>query len=256
MTARILSLDEDDLWCLAEELDVVTTLHEALTAPRDSPGELVRLTADVEAFHDPHTGDRCEFPAAGLRALRAAGLVAVAARSLLTPGVVTAGLVGAGPAALWHLAVLCRSVPGVSHVAVYAEGQPMTLRVLDQLELTGIGLSVSPSAADAAFGATLVVAFGGAVAQIPPHRLARGALVVNAGPQPAPAQILEAVDRICPLDDLVRAPAGVQPPRINPEDILLVEPLAAALLVHLDAVLAHRLATAALHRGVGVLLSG
>lgn len=259
MPGRTLRLDADALWSLAEELDVATALHAAVLVPADPGGEVVRPDPASVVFRD--RGDEVHLPAADLVALRDAALAAATARRLVAPGVVTAGVIStcdtvgapdpARPSedrrAPWHLGVLCRSVPDISHVAVFTDGRPLPPRVLDQLDLAGIGLTVTATPAEAVTGATLVLTLGAGSGRLA-HRLARGAVLVNAGPHPAPDDTLGSVDRVCAGEDLIRALTGAAPGRAGPDETILVEPPPPTLGRELDAALAHLLATTALDR--------
>ncbi|MEU7482294.1 hypothetical protein AB0A63_40445 [Lentzea sp. NPDC042327] len=122
-------------------------------------------------------------------------LTALAARYLLAPGVVTASVVGTGQAVRAQLESLTRSVPDLTHVAVRVlDGAPLDRDLVDGLHRTGIGLHVAATAAEAVFGANLVVVTSGAGLDTWPTHLPRGALLVNASGGELPAALTGAVD--------------------------------------------------------------
>jgi hypothetical protein len=256
MTAPTLRLGTDEMWTLLEHLDLVGMLRDGLFEPGAQPGELSMLETGLLSFHDAITGQHGEFPAEDLRALCTAGLAALAARLLLANGVVTAGVVGPRLPAQWHLGVLGRYVPNVSHIAVFTADRTkeaaVDARVLDQLDLNGIGVSVASSVADAVLGATLVVTQGRAGRQIGYDQLARGTLLVNADNYVVSDDLREGVARRYSVDDLLGMLAGDRHGRIQFDEIVLVELLESGRLRDLDVALAHRLVRSALRLGVGV----
>jgi ornithine cyclodeaminase/alanine dehydrogenase-like protein (mu-crystallin family) len=174
MTGRVPEVGNDHLWQRTARLDVVALLVEALCAhaPAAAPGTL---------------------PATYLEALRTAGISALAVRRLCPPGVVTAGLVGCrDPVLPWQVSLLCRSVPGISHLAVVSPRGPRPPRVHDQLDRCGVGLILTRSVPEAVLGATLVVLAGTRPSRVRPEQVTRGAIVVNAGTCATPMAILEA----------------------------------------------------------------
>lgn len=201
-------------------------------------------------------------PAAGLRAVRAAALTVTAARLFLHSRVATVSVLGTGLAVQVALAELVAHVPGISHVAIHTrDGRPAVPdNLADDLELAGIGLADTASAADAVFGANLVVLTD------PPGehdgwRAPRGALVVNASGQAPPESVLAQADQVF-VDDrphpsrasrvtarLGQVLAGTHPGRRAPDDVVLVDLLG----VHTGGVwLAYRLYEAAQDMGLGV----
>ncbi len=253
MAGRALRLGADDMWALLDGVDLLAVLRAGLLAGPGADGRVSRLDPDAVTYEDS-AGDRCLLPAADLRSLRTAGVAALAARQLLAPGVVTASVVGGNGSAQWHLGVLARYVPDVSHVAVCADVRPHP-RVVDQLDLSGIGLCTNATAVEAIFGATLVVAVGHAVEQVVFDRLARGSVLVNAGTRPVGEDVREGVDQVYAGEELRGALTGERRGRRRLDDVLLVEPLPTDVLLDLDAVLARTLHRAALAQGVGVSLS-
>ncbi len=133
---------------------------------------------------------------------RTAVLTALAARYLLAPGVVTASVVGTGQTVRAQLESLARYVPDLTHVAVHMlDGAPLNRDLVDRLHQTGIGLCVAATAAEAVFGANLVVVTSGADLDTWPTHLACGALLVNASGGQLPAAMTCAVDGLF-VDDL------------------------------------------------------
>ncbi|HEV2784099.1 MAG TPA: hypothetical protein VGX25_32325 [Actinophytocola sp.] len=308
MARSILELDGDALWTAFEQINPVDLLVDELTGRTDdrvdwNPHHLGRFVAwqrttkdddgtERALLEDPGTGERCLLPADGLRASRTATLGALAARQMLTPTVVTATVLGTSPAAQLQLAVIARHVPDVSHIAVCPTpggGFPLEPRVVDQVDLAGIGLSVTSGMAEAVFGANLVIIADGGPWPLIPGQLPRGAVVVNATGQDLPVELVNGVDEIY-VDDAkaleanrhryfirshlssrigvgaptrttggrrrphIEAPLGEvltggHPGRTHLDDTLLVELLSTDTL---DAQLACELHRAALERGLGV----
>ncbi|HEX6969750.1 MAG TPA: hypothetical protein VF174_13195 [Micromonosporaceae bacterium] len=184
--ARLLT--GDAVWSLAEYLDVPAVLEAAAAEAASSAGSSAPTTPpgctggdlDTTVHCDPVTGERVRLPTAVLCALRAAGCAASAARRLLPANVLTVGVVGPAPVVWWHVAVLCRHIRTVTHVAVATDVSAAPIRLADQLDLAGVGLSITDTAPAAAFGANLVVAAG--PAPITGDRIVAGALLVEAVP--------------------------------------------------------------------------
>jgi ornithine cyclodeaminase/alanine dehydrogenase-like protein (mu-crystallin family) len=155
---------------------------------------------------------------------RAAVLVALAARHLLGPELITAAVIGRRLAVQLHTLILARYVPGVSHISVFLTDAPaasgraaapapdgadqvpsaIDAQLVDELELAGIVLVRATSPARAAFGANLVVVAGpGDGDRYPgaPVRLARGALVVNASGGDLPQDLADQVGHVF-VDDM------------------------------------------------------
>lgn len=173
------------------------TLHEE-GARAGGGGELAVLV-------DPVAGVKCLLPSRELRAVRGAALTALAACQLLTPGVVTVTVLGSGVAARLQLAVITRHVPDVSHIAVCTAGGrgewPVTIRLVDQLVLAGIGLTVTHRVDEAVFGANLVVVAGDGHADVRYRQLPKGTVLVNATGRDLPHELVDAVDQVY-VDDL------------------------------------------------------
>jgi ornithine cyclodeaminase/alanine dehydrogenase-like protein (mu-crystallin family) len=233
---------------------------------------------------DQHTGTRALLSASVLRSVRLAGLASVAARELVSPGVVTAAVVGAGLAAQLHLAISARHVPNISHMALHsADGgleTPVAARVRDQLELDGIGLTVAAGLDQAVFGANLVIITSAGTGGLRAGQLTKGAVLVNASGVDIPRDVVEGVDEIYVDDigvvdecedryvvrmhlaarcagtgritaDLGHLLTGRHSPRRRAGDVVLVELLSVDVL---DDQLAGTLCSAALRLDVGTWL--
>jgi ornithine cyclodeaminase/alanine dehydrogenase-like protein (mu-crystallin family) len=233
MTDSVLRLDADDIWRVIDAIDPVAVLAEALikrtigqSVPRrESATGLVPWTAEAPAgdsagdpaadyvlFEDRSRGLNCAMPAEILRVIHAAAIAALATRELLAPGGLTVAVLGTRFAIHVHLAVLARHVPDIVHVAVRitdnTEGPALEPKLVDQLDLAGIGLSVVTAVAETLFGANLVIAaseeaFGGPGRADAPtvHDLVRGTLLVNASGHDLPGALLDHVDQVY-VDDL------------------------------------------------------
>lgn len=215
MSEPVLRLDHDEVWTALEAIDPVGVLAEGLidrTVGNDSPaGELTEWPGSGEpglvVLDHPGADTRCVLPAASLRMFTSAALAALAARELLVRGGVTVAMLGGSRATQPQLSVLARHVPDISHVAVYLgqSGASMPVRVTEQLELNGIGLSVVGSVAEAVFGANLVVAAADGTPEdlgaLRIDRLARGTVLVNTSGVDLPAKLVDEADEVY-VDDL------------------------------------------------------
>ncbi|WP_410585860.1 hypothetical protein [Amycolatopsis sp. lyj-23] len=215
---RIPRLGIDQLWTAFEAIDLLGVLSDELTGAAWDGAGRCRLTPEDGGpgngdpgkdvvLEDLHAGISRLLPVPVLRAFRAAAVTTLVARRLLVPGVVLGGVLGAGLAAQVHIAVLARFLPDVSHVTVCTcTGLPSTRilpRLLDQLDLSGIGLSVTDDAREAVLGANLVVAppGGGGFAGI--GLPARGAVLVNSSGHALAAEVAGRVDQVY-VDDPAR----------------------------------------------------
>ncbi|MEV4319167.1 hypothetical protein [Actinocrispum sp. NPDC049592] len=205
MSDRTLRLSRDELWRLLELVDPVELVAARLggAACGDEAGRLSAAGAsggDHVVFEDRDTAVRCLLPASALRGLRTASVVALAARALLFPSLVTVAVLGSDPATQLQLALIARYVPGVSFVAVWPDdGQPLDERVLDLLDRTDISLLTAGDAGEAMFGASLLVGVG--LDRLPARRPAPGAVLVNATGRDLPANLENTADGIY-VDDL------------------------------------------------------
>jgi ornithine cyclodeaminase/alanine dehydrogenase-like protein (mu-crystallin family) len=131
----------------------------------------------------------------------------------MVPGGVTVALVGMAAAVQPHLAVIARHMPDISHVAVHladvdeaGHAAAIPPEQVDQLELSGIRLTVAGSPADAVFGANLVIVAGHGPAReyldaLRLGQFARGAVLVNATGHDLPRELVDRVDDVY-VDDL------------------------------------------------------
>jgi ornithine cyclodeaminase/alanine dehydrogenase-like protein (mu-crystallin family) len=216
MTETILQLRSHEVWAALEVVDPVATMAEHLigrTVGRAghghrSPGRLIswsgtgRNGTELVLLDHPEASGACVVPAQCLRSAQAAALAAVAGRELLVPGGVTMAVLG--PDSDTQLPVVARHIPDISHVALCAD--QVGSKVADQLELSGVALSVVPTVADAVFGANFVLATDHAgcapyLTDLRIGQLAREALLVNATGVDLPAELVERVDQIY-VDDL------------------------------------------------------
>ncbi|OLF11279.1 hypothetical protein [Actinophytocola xanthii] len=226
MTETILRLHTDEVWRALDAIDAVSVLAEDLigrtvarvdhhsrplgallpwTGPRPADAQVVDL---VVLEHPPGT-ETCLVPAESLRLAGSAALAALAARALLVPGGITVAVVGTPGPSQPQLSVIARHVPDISHVALCLTGIARTTQLepelLDQLQLSGIGLSVVDTASDAVFGANLVLVAGDTpradLAELRLGRLARGAVLINATGRDLPATLVDRADQVV-VDDL------------------------------------------------------
>lgn len=309
MTGTVLQLRSHEVWSALEAIDPVATMAEYLigrtvdraAAARRSPGRLVswsgnaRNGAELVVLDHPDATGSCVVPAQSLRSSQAAALATVAAREMLVTGGITMAMLGPASEAQPQLSVVARHVPDISHVALCSESmgtKEVEASLVDQLELSGIGLSVVPTIAEAVFGANLVIATDHAastqdLAELKIDQIARGALLVNATGRDLPSDLVDQVDQVYVddiglldrypdrrvvathlaeptigtktassglriADDLAGLLAGRQPRRSRTDDIVLVELLG----VHeLNADLAYRIYEVATHTGLGVRIA-
>jgi ornithine cyclodeaminase/alanine dehydrogenase-like protein (mu-crystallin family) len=208
----------DPVELLAEELIKRTIGHQDRT--RESTHKLVPWTsATDEIEYILSEGLACAMPAEILRMIHAAALAALATRELLVPGGVTVAILGTRVAAQAQLAVLARHVPDIVHVAVRITDKTdcdmncvdaLEPRLIDQLDLAGIGLSVVTELADSLFGANLVVAASEealteGVEHASVRDLVRGTLLVNSSGHDLPPALLDHVDQVY-VDDFALLP--------------------------------------------------
>ena len=224
MPKAILRLDADDVWSALETIDSVALFAEELIgrtighpdSARPPAGRLVPWAgrdADAEElvlFEHPSIKAPCAMPAESLRMFERAALSALAIRELLARGGVTVAIAGALQAIQPQLATIATHVPDIVHVAVCPSGdddrEPMASRLVEQLELAGIRLSVVATLVDSVFGANLVITTSGEVMkdgldQVRPSHLVRGTVLVNTSGHDLPRAIVDRVDQIY-VDDL------------------------------------------------------
>ncbi|MPZ83092.1 MAG: hypothetical protein GEV28_22950 [Actinophytocola sp.] len=229
MSETILQLSAEDVWSALEVIDPVAVLAEELIGRTvgHAEEEVGRLTpwtgygtrtnaSALVALEHPDVDGRCVLPAASLRMFQSAALAAIAARELLVPGGVTVAMLGATQAMQPQLAVIARHVPDISHVAIcladLSRSNLLEARLVDLLELSGIGLSVTTTWPDTVFGANLVVATSeGVVRQdlsgMRVGQLARGAVLVNATGRNLPAELVDRMAEVY-VDDFSLLPGN------------------------------------------------
>lgn len=223
MTGTVLRLRPHEVWSALEVIDPVAVIAEDLIGravdrsghPRGTAGRItpwhdsVRTGAELVMLHHPHAALRCVMPANSLRTALAAALAVLAAHELLLAGGVTVAVLGSAENTQPQLSVIARHVPDISHVALCLSGGVRSVepKLADQLELSGIGLSVVPTLAEAVFGANLVITTcPGADQQFDTLRLgqlARGAVLVNGTGKDLPADLVDQVDEVF-VDDVGR----------------------------------------------------
>lgn len=223
MTETILQLRSHEVWSALEVIDPVATVAEYLigrTVGRAGHGHRVfgqliswsgagRNGSELVLLDHPEATGPCVVPAQSLRSSHAAALAAVAARELLVSGGVTMAMLGPAEDVQPQLSVVARQVPDISHVALC--GATMGTReiepkLVDQLQLSGIELSVVSTVEEAVFGANLVVAAGhpttvGDLTGLRIGGLARGTLLINATGHDLPTDLVDRVDQVY-VDDL------------------------------------------------------
>ena len=201
----VLRLTTDDLWRLLREIDPVELVSTQLNGRtgKESPGRFRenggRRSDGLVLLDDADTGVSCLLPASCLALIRIAALATLAAAELLAPGQVTVGLLASGEAARLHLATLTRHLPDIGDVALCPD-RDRYLGVQDLLDQAGIGLSVTTSADEAAFGANLLITTGRGHDRLCLGHLARGALLVNSAGHDLPDDLVDGVDAIV-VDD-------------------------------------------------------
>jgi ornithine cyclodeaminase/alanine dehydrogenase-like protein (mu-crystallin family) len=296
MTGTVLQLRSHEVWRALEDIDPVETMAEYLIGRtvgraghgRRSPGRLIswrgtgRNGTELVLLDHPDAQGPCVVPAQSLRSSQAAALAAVAAREMLVAGGITMAMLGSVDDVQAQLSVVARHVPDISHAALCSASmgtKELDQKLVDQLELSGIGLSVVPTVVDAVFGANLVIATShrAAAPDLADLRIgdfARGALLVNATGDDLPAELVDQVDQVYVDDlgllegypdrhvtgsrhpdiegDLAQLLAGQHNCRRRHADIVLVDLLG---VLELNADLAYRIYEVAMHTGLGVRIA-
>lgn len=301
MTGSVLRLRAPEVWRALEVIDPLAVLVEDLIGRTvGGPGHgtpVGRLVpwhgsrpddGEYVLLEHPAAELPCVLPAHSLRTSLAAVLAAVAARELLASSSVTAAVAGSAEATRPQLSMLARYVPDISHIAMCLAGGPHQVepKLADQVHLSGIGLSVVHTLADAVFGAILIIATNhGAVHldfdTLRRGQLARGAVLVNATGADLPTELVDRMDQVfvddfglladhrdrCVVANHLAPPAdgpdgndrriaadlgqlltGRHPGRTRTDDVVLVELLG---VHHLNVALAHRIHEAATRTGLG-----
>lgn len=274
MTEKLLKLHADEVWRAMATIDAVAVLAEDLIGrtiarhghARRVPGRLVPWTSrhvpgqlvEPVVLEHPMEMPVCVAPAAILRTAQTAALAALAARELLVPGGVTVAMLGTPGQVQRQLSVIARHVPDISHIAVWASGPEGVGRLdpelVDQLDLSGIGLSIAPTIENAVFGANLVIVAGdgtnGADLEcLELGHLARGTVLVNATGHNLPGTPVDELNRVY-VDDIGQLLAGRFSARRGTGEVVRVELFGGA--DELNVELAYRIYRAALRRGLGV----
>lgn len=233
MTEAVLRIDADDVRRILETLDPVAVLAEELLKgtidrPDRASGPAFGLGpwaggGDYLRIDSASPGLAYAMPATALRMAHAAALCALATRELLPPGGITVAMLGTRQAIQSQLPVIARHVPDIVHVAVRVtdsdsgsgsdteETDALEPRLVDELDLAGIGLSMVTALSDSLFGANLVVvvseeALTDGVEQAGVNHLARGTVLVNASGHDLPTDLVDHADQIY-VDDLALLPA-------------------------------------------------
>jgi ornithine cyclodeaminase/alanine dehydrogenase-like protein (mu-crystallin family) len=225
MDETVLRLDAEDVWRTLETLDPVAVLAEELikrainhpNREQEPDCRLVPWTGHGDEYvlaECVAQGVSCAMPATALRMVHAAALAALATRELLPPGGITVAMLGTMDETQAQLAILARHVPDIVHVAVRftdaTDDDTLEPRLLDQLDLAGIGLSVVSALAETLFGANLVVvvseeALTDGAEEAAVKHLVRGTVLVNTSGHDLPTELVDHVDQIY-VDDLALLP--------------------------------------------------
>jgi hypothetical protein len=206
-----LRLSLDEVHRILDDLDPIALLAGELSGAAEAEHGCrleveTRLTESHVALRDPDSQIRFLVPSKALKAVRSAGLAAIAARLLVPAGAATVCVIGSGYPAELMVRMVVRYVVGVTHVAVCAvDGSVdaiITHRLIDELELSGIGLAVTSRVDEATFGANLVgVAGTQPVMDLRIRHIARGAVIVNCSGLDLPVNVVHGVTKVC-VDDL------------------------------------------------------
>jgi ornithine cyclodeaminase/alanine dehydrogenase-like protein (mu-crystallin family) len=153
-------------------------------------------------------------------------ILLLAANALLNPGVVIAGIVGAGAEVETYLGLM--PYTRVTDVALYDEDEATAFAIWDRqvepLRRQGIGLSLARSGRLAARGADLVLVLTRAAArQVEPTWLAVGSVVVNLTSAPLDRRVIRRADLVLAGAQLDAVLAGSTPGRVNARDRIVVE---------------------------------
>jgi len=221
VTGTVLRLRSHEVWSALEIIDPVAVLAEDLIGrtvgrsghTRTAEGRLVPWNGSGSdegqfvLYEHPDAALPCAIPAHSLRTSLVAALAAVAARELLFTSGVTVAMLGSPEATQPQLSVISRYVPDISHVAMCLAGgpRPVEPRLADQLDMSGIALSVVGTLTDAVFGAILIIATNHSAVRLDLDalrrgQLARGAVVVNATGTDLPDDLVDRMDQVF-IDD-------------------------------------------------------
>jgi ornithine cyclodeaminase/alanine dehydrogenase-like protein (mu-crystallin family) len=207
-------LSHEDVARALRELDPA----ELLTAEPDQHWT-VDQSGELALLRNPDGDAVASFAAADLRACRYAVLTVLAARALLVPTVITAAVLGSSPAARLLCGTLARCLPGLSQLAIYSVADA---GLAAEFAAAGVDLSITPSTADAVFGASLVVIMDELPA-LPGVHAAMGAVVVNASGRDLVHDLANGIAEEYREAELRQVLAGEHPGRTRPDDVLLVD---------------------------------
>ena len=211
---------------------------ELLTSEPDGQW-LVDQSGELALLRNPDGEPVVSFAAADLLACRYALLTVLAARMLLVPTVITAAVLGAGPAVRMVCGMLARRLPNLSQLAIHSIADA---GLAAEFAAAGVDLSVAASTADAVFGASLVVVMDELPAS-PEVRAAMGAVVVNASGRVLVGDLADGVAQEYGEAELRKVLAGEHAGRTRPDDVLLVDLTAPATPDVALALAIHRAAT-------------
>ncbi|MFJ1702451.1 hypothetical protein [Kitasatospora sp. NPDC088346] len=211
--ARWLSDEEAEAAFL--DLDPLAVVRETLAGPPagGSPPAVLRVCADRDEvrLHDGPSGREWALSASCALRLWTAGLGTAAMCALAPGGVVTAGVVGAGPPAAELLVQLALRLPGLTHVALHDRDPVRTARLWWRLARAlrerGVGLTFAADVRETLLGADLVLLTGPAE-QLRPDWTAPGAVVVNATGADLPEEMYAFADHLVVDDWRFVGPAG------------------------------------------------
>jgi ornithine cyclodeaminase/alanine dehydrogenase-like protein (mu-crystallin family) len=165
----------------------------------------VAAAMEMTAVEDQDTGRVCLLPTPSLHLISSAAVATLAARELLPPSVVTAAVLGSGPAARLQLLLIARYLHNVSsatvHPAALETDRSVEWNARDELDRAGITLTVDADPRHAALGANLLMIAELGWDRLDLGHLRPGVLVVNATRRDLPDELLAQVDRVY-VDDL------------------------------------------------------
>jgi ornithine cyclodeaminase/alanine dehydrogenase-like protein (mu-crystallin family) len=215
----VLQLNADELtsaWSAVDPLRVV----RGRFADRDTApcGRLLPhpATADLVLLEDFRAERRAVLPVAALAALNTAALVTIAVRGLVSPGIVTAAVLGSGLVVQTLLTLLTGQLAGLSHVAVHspnrrADADPADTAWCRTLDGSGVGWTVADALEDAALGATLVVAAEVTSEPVDVGKPVAGALLVSANGAGFAGRVVDHVTQVYVDEPAAARHAGAPP---------------------------------------------
>ncbi|MEU7908340.1 hypothetical protein [Actinoplanes sp. NPDC049118] len=235
-------LEDQDLWTLSEHVDLSATAETVRSLPADGTGLVPALTdtATHVTYRDRSTGTDTLLPRSALGALGDAARLAAEARRLVGAGTLTVGMIGPIPRLWWYAGVLGRALTGITDLRLCIsrsadedrDERPLP-RLVDQLDLAGVGLTLTDDPGAIAFGSTLVVV--AAPLDLSSERIIPGALVIEAAPGMLPAEVHRRAAAVLPF--------GTRPARLPADGYVVLHP------ADDDAGVAHRVAADLLAAG-------